>query len=268
MGLRRFDATRMQVYALDNGTTTWLAQAVNYAVTMNSDGSVTIRYWADLPNIDSMVWGTYAEYRIRIERLVMTDHALLDTADSTTGWFARNEWFRVAYYAVAQGHTTANLPPTCTTGTNCLTVANVAPTGAQRAVLLLAGQSINGNPRPSSALADYLEFGNRTGSFERQPIAGVVRSPYADTGVANAYSIAGPVAIGKPFHFKAVNANSGPATLAATGVSATNLVNPDGSSLSASQIQAGAVSEVAYDGTRFKLYKRPFNDRLIVIDGN
>jgi hypothetical protein len=76
------------------------------------------------------------------------------------------------------------------------------------------------------------------------------------------------VVIGRPLQFKAVNANTGPSTLTAVGVGATNLVNADGSGLSASQIQANAVSEVVYDGTQFKLYKRPFNDRVIVIDSN
>lgn len=268
MGLRAFDPSRMQIDARNDGSMSWISQAVSYALTMNTDGSLTIRFWADLPNIDSMGWGTWAQYRVRIERLVVSDHPLLDTANATTGWFARNEWFRVAYYAVAQGHTAGTSPPSCTTGSNCLTVANVTPTGAQRAILILAGQSINGNSRPSTALADYLEFGNRTGSFERQPITGAVRTPLADTGAANAYAVTAPVVIGKPFQFKAVNANTGPATLAAAGVSATNLVNADGSNLSAAQIQAGAVSEVAYDGTRFNLYKRPFNDRVIVIDSN
>lgn len=269
MGLRRFDPTRMQVSARDDGSMSWIPQTVNYAVSLDSsDGSLTIRFWADLPNIDSMGWNTWAQYRIRIERLVLSDHALLDTADATTGWFARNEWFRVAYYAVAQGHTATTLPPSCTTGTNCVTVANVSPAGAQRAILILAGRSINGNARPSSTLADYLEFGNRSANFEKLPVTGAFSGTYADTGGANAYNIAAPVSIGRPLQFKAVNANTGASTLAATGISATNLVNADGSALSASQIQAGAVSEVAYDGTRFKLYKRPFNDRVIVIDSN
>jgi hypothetical protein len=258
----------MQIEARDDGTMSWIPQTVSYALTMNSDGSLTIRFWADLPNIDSMGWNTWAQYRIRIERLAVTDHALLDTADATTGWFARNEWFRVAYYAVAQGYTTATLPTTCTTGTNCLFVANVTPAGAQRAILILAGRSLNGNARPSAALADYLEFGNRTANFEKLPVTGASSSAYMDTGSANAYNIAAPVTIGRPVQFKAVNANTGASTLSATGIGAANLVNADGSSLAASQIQAGAVSEIAYDGTQFKLYKRPYNDRIIVIDSN
>jgi hypothetical protein len=284
MGLRAIDTSGMTVEARDDvALGPWQPQAVTYTATMNPNGSVTLRFGATMPNIDVMGWGTYAQFRVRLNRTTITDHLLLDTADATTGWFARNEWYRLLYYAVARGFTADSLAAAgrktaCPTSTStapiypfastCLSVANVLPANSQRAILILAGRSINGNPRPSAVLADYLEFGNRTGGYEVQTIAGAVASAYTDTGSANAYSVATPVTIGKPFQFKAVNANSGASTLAATGVSATNLVNADGSPLSASQIQAGAVSEVAYDGTRFKLYKRPFNDRLIVIGSN
>ena len=171
MGLRRFDTTRMQIDARNDGTAAWLPQTVNYAVSLNSwDGSATITFWSDLPNIDAMGWGTWAQYRIRIERLVMNDHALLDTTAATIGWFARNEWYRVAYYAVAQGHTVTTSPPSCTTGTNCLTVANVSPAGAQRALLILTGASVNGSARPSTTLANYLESGNETGAYTRMTV--------------------------------------------------------------------------------------------------
>jgi len=280
MGLRKFDATKLTVDARNDGTgEPWQSQPVTYTLTINNGsvagkplGSATITFGATVPNIDVMGWDTRAEFRIRVERTAITDHSLLDTASATTGWFARNEWFRVAYYAVAQGHTAGTLPPTCVTGgtgaTGCLSVANVTPAGAQRAILILAGQGINGNSRPSSALADYLEFGNHAASYEKLPVTKAPTTAYADTGAANAYSIVAPVIAGRPLHFKAVNANTGASTLAATSVSATNLVNADGSSLTAAQIQANSVSEVAYDGTRFKLYKRPSNDRVIVIDSN
>lgn len=105
------------------------------------------------------------------------DHPLLDTRPQAyttvaTGWFMRNEWYRLTYYAIAPGHTTATLPgtPACTAGGTCLAVTNVAPTAAQRAILILAGRSINGSARPSAALADYLEFGNATAAFEKQPV--------------------------------------------------------------------------------------------------
>jgi len=237
---------------------------------MDNNGRVGLTFGAVMPNIDSMGWGTYADFRIRVDRAVIGDHPLLDPTDSTTGWFARNEWFRVAYYAVAQGYTNTPLPsaPSCTTGSTCLTATNVTPAGAQRALLILAGRSINGNPRPSATLADYLEFGNRTGNYERQTVTGVNANAYADTGAPNAYAVAAPVAVGRPFQFKALNANTGASTLSAAAISPASLVNPGGSGLAASQLQAGAVGEVTYDGTQFTLYKRPFNDRIVVVGSN
>ena len=53
---------------------------------------------------------------------------------------------------------------------------------------------------------------------------------------------------------------------AATGTK--SLVNPDGSNLSATTVQANAVIQVTWDGTKFVLSKRPFNDRVVAIDSN
>jgi hypothetical protein len=271
MGLRAIDPARMQVEARNDGTTTWEAQTVSYAVTMNPDGSARIRFWADLPNIDSRGWGSYAEYRIRIERLVMTDHALLDPNDTTTGWFARNEWFRLLYYAVSQGVTAANLPsaPACTTGSTCLTVANTLPANNKRALLILAGRSVNGTARPSATLGDYLEFGNAGGSFERQTITPAATGPLADSGSASNYSVAMPsLAPGATFYFRATNASTGPSTLTTAATGSRALVNADGSQLGAGTIRAGAAVQVTWNGTQFRLAKRPFNDRIIIVGSN
>jgi hypothetical protein len=271
-GLRALDTTKITVDARDDGTSTWLSQAVTQTAVMDNNGRVALTFGAVLPNIDSKGWNTIAEFRIRVDRAVIGDHPLLATTDpdpcpsyGCTAWFARNEWFRVAYYGVAQGFTNSPLPSAPSCGSTCLTVANVTPTGAKHALLILAGRSINGSARPSSTLADYLEFGNRTGNYERQTVTGAVTSVYVDTGAPNAYAVAAPVAVGRPFQFKALNANTGASTLSAAAISPASLVNANGSSLAASQLQAGAVGEVTYDGTQFTLYKRPFNDRIIVV---
>jgi hypothetical protein len=169
----------------------WITQAVTQAVTMNSDGTLTIRFGANLPNIDSMGWGTWAQYRIRIERLVVSDHALLDSTNAVTGWFVRNEWFRLLYYAAAQTHTAANLPgvPSCTTNGNCLrltTWPSTAPIWNKRALLVLAGRALTGQARPSNLPANYVEFQNGDGGtmYEQQPIRSMVnaalRAPFND----------------------------------------------------------------------------------------
>jgi hypothetical protein len=129
---------------------------------------------------------------ISIPITLLGDHPIVKSNDPTYGWFTRNEWHRLAYYAVAQGHTAATLPaaPTCTTAVNCITVTNVTPTAAQRAILILAGRSVNGSARPSATLSDYLEFANTTATgsavapFERQTVstanAPALKKPFND----------------------------------------------------------------------------------------
>lgn len=168
MGLRALDATRMQIEARDDGVGPWLAQTLSYTATMNDGsvggkprGSVTITFEATLPNIDVMGWNTYADFRIRIERAVIGDHALLDpSAGNPLGWFVRNEWFRVAYYAAAQVSTVDGLPAHGCDSTNCLRFNDPA-TRNMRSLLVLAGRSLN-NPagRPNATLADYVEYQN------------------------------------------------------------------------------------------------------------
>jgi hypothetical protein len=69
----------------------------------------------------------------------------------------RNEWYRVLYYAVAQGATPSARPatPNCVQGTNCLTLNGGA--NDKRALLLLAGRSLAGTVGHSRALTDYLD---------------------------------------------------------------------------------------------------------------
>jgi hypothetical protein len=182
MGLRAVDTTKFTVEAKDNITSgPWQSLTPDYSATMDSNGRLTFTFGAVMPNIDTKGWGTYADFRIRIDRAAIGDHALLNTSDATIGWFARNEWYRLAYYAVVQGHTAAALPsaPTCITNSNCLSVANVTPGNAQRAILILTGRSINGTARPSSTLANYLEFGNATGAYERRTVSASVATPLA-----------------------------------------------------------------------------------------
>ncbi len=209
---------------------------------------------------------------------VFVDHPLLDTRTSgaSTNWFTRNKWHELTYYAVVQGHTPAAIatapgcidsPPVSVT---CLNVSNVSPANKLRAIMILAGRSINGSTRPSSTPADYLEFGNSTGSFEKQSVSSFSRAAIPDTGSSlNAYLLSTTaVTTGNPFQFKALNANTGAATLSASNTGAVAILNSDGSSLTAGEIQVNAVVEAVYNGTQFTLFKRPFNDRIIVIDSN
>jgi hypothetical protein len=141
--------------------------------------------------------------------------------------------------------------------------------GRDRAIVILAGRSINGSVRPSATLADYLEFGNATAANERQTITAAIPSSYVDTGGANAYSLASASPVnGRAFQFKALTTNTGASTLSTPSTGAKGLVNSDGTPLAASAIQTNAAVQVDYDGTQFLLTKRPFNDRIVVIQAN
>jgi hypothetical protein len=147
----------------------------------NSNGSLSFVVDTPFRWASGKTWGYYY---IQAQRPAITDHALLSASTaSSTGWFARNEWYRLAYYAIAPNYA-AGGTLSCTTGTTCLSVVNVTPAGAQRAILILAGRSINGTTRPSATLANYLEFGNATGAFERQPVstavAAALKKPFND----------------------------------------------------------------------------------------
>jgi hypothetical protein len=178
MGLRALDPTKLEVAARSDVVVgAWQPLPVTYAVVMHDGadagrpaGSVTVTFGATLPNIDAMGWGSRAQFRIRIDRAFITDHPLLDAAAPVTGWFVRNEWYRLLYYALAPAHA-ANAPPprACSP---CLQIGNLAPAGRQRAILILAGRSLSAAARPNGRLADFLEAGNADLDldFEQRPV--------------------------------------------------------------------------------------------------
>ena len=149
--------------------------SVTLSRRFNSDGSLSFRV-TNIPLRWS--WGTnYGYYYIEAQRPVPTDHALLSSTDPTTGWFVRNEWYRLLYYTLAPNYAPGG-SLSCTTGSSCLTVTNITPAGAQRSLLILAGRSINGTARPNSTLANYLEGGNQTNNYAKKAVSSA--SPYND----------------------------------------------------------------------------------------
>jgi len=159
-------------------------QSATVSRSLASDGTARFVAGGPLPSVPG--WGYYY---IRGSRPTISDHSILSSTDPTTGWFVRNEWYRLLYYAIAQTYA-AGGTLSCTTGGTCLSVANgdprrpITPVGGQRAILILAGRSINGSARPSATLGNYLEFGNATGAFERQPVstavAAALKKPFND----------------------------------------------------------------------------------------
>ena len=244
------------------------------AITLTGTTTVTYSFGAVVSNLLCAGLATCESATISVPIRLVGDHALLDTS-AAANWFLRNKWHQVTYYAVAANHSPAGAPnPSCTNGTTCLTVTNPPATGgaagAQRAIAIMMGRSINGNTRPSATLADYLEYGNVGASYENQNVRDNVRNVLTDTGGANAYAVTQTaVSVGKPIYFRAANTNTGASTLTTAATGVKNLLNSDGSALSASQIRQNNAVLVTWDGTQFVLAtKRPFNDRVLVIDHN
>jgi hypothetical protein len=165
MGLRALDATRITCTAVDDVGNGIPQQNVSCSVAASAiqpDGSVTLTIDTALtPDIVGSGWGTYANYSIRVQRAAIGDHALLSTTAATTGWFARNEWYRLVYYAASAGHVaSATAPRACSdAASSCVQVSNFTPPN-KRAILILAGRSLGNAMRPNATLGDFLEGAN------------------------------------------------------------------------------------------------------------
>jgi hypothetical protein len=165
------------------------------SVTLNNNGTFTVSITATPP---APLGIAVVQWWIFVPGNATSDHSLLDVRASSasptpasTSWFMRNEWHKLTHYAAASGYTAVGAAPrSCTTASTCLTVTNVTPAGGQRALLILAGRSINGTTRPSATLANYLDFSNATATgtaalpYERQSVSkatnAALKSPFND----------------------------------------------------------------------------------------
>ena len=152
------------------------SQAATVSRSLTSNGAANFNASVALPSVSD--WGYYYIYNNRPSDSDFGDHAILNSTDSTTGWFVRNEWYRFLYYAIAQGYAPGG-SLSCVSGgsgsTGCLQVTNLTDPTKQRAVLVLAGRSLSSlaQTRPSSSLQDYLDSTeNRNGDsiFVQSPV--------------------------------------------------------------------------------------------------
>jgi hypothetical protein len=168
MALRRIDATQATVECQSSGPWTSCGTA-SAAGTLDSSGSGTISLDVSLPfRTDD------PDLRITMNIGLLADHALLNPADPTSGWFVRNEWYKLVYYAIAPNHAASGTAPRSCEDTTptCLQVANVTPANKQRSILILAGRSLTGIARPNGTFADFLEGANADLdlAFEQRPV--------------------------------------------------------------------------------------------------
>jgi len=147
-------------------------QPATRSAAFNSNGWVDFTYQGSAVGILSPALA----YRLTADLTdMLTDHALLDRNDPTTGWFVRNEWYRLVWYAVAPMNTVDHLTGSPPVPVGCV---NILPFGTQnclrfngtrniRTLLVLAGRSlINPAGRPNGDLRDYLEHANCNKNFK------------------------------------------------------------------------------------------------------
>jgi hypothetical protein len=192
MAMRQFNAGAVSLAnATMSGTPT---------VTLNSNGSATVRVngtvtmgggllgnlvsdllcgltLLELITFDCRQITVQLPLASMVNGAIFSDHALLNASDPTTGWFMRNEWYRVMYYSAAQTSTPSNLPaaPACapTATVTCLTVNTPTPETNKRSILFLAGRSRNGTVGATRAFTDFLDSAENqslNGTFEKLPV--------------------------------------------------------------------------------------------------
>jgi hypothetical protein len=111
-----------------------------------------------------------------MSRAVIADHCIVSTTSTAcpsggpdTSWFARNEWYRNFYYAVADQNLPDTLPAVSgCDSSNCLRF-NDGTIRNTRVLLVLAGRRLDTQTRPSSNFANYVEFQNAdSGTYYEQ----------------------------------------------------------------------------------------------------
>ena len=95
---------------------------------------------------------------ITIPNSILVDHPVVDPTNQAYGWFARNQWHQLSYYAIAQP-----LAPdgsSVCTSADCL-IVNYSNVGDTRGLIVIAGRRLSGQaPRPNGNLPDWFEGEN------------------------------------------------------------------------------------------------------------
>jgi len=181
MALRQLDPSGVTLTTgslLSLGTCSSPGTVTGISGRFRSDGSADMTMQAQAPGLigGPLLLPLTVNYCMTAQLGMFADHPLLDpssTGAGSTGWFVRNEWYRLVWYGVAPMNTVDNLtgsPPVpigCVnnppTTTNCLRING---TRNIRALVVLTGGSLS-NPagRPNGNLSDYLEHANCNQTF-------------------------------------------------------------------------------------------------------
>jgi hypothetical protein len=158
-----------------------IVQAPTANMNTNGQASVTYRARTSAPagsnllsNLTCGLLGFLSglecrEATVTVPITLLADPPVLNPKHATLGWFMRNEWYRVLYYAAAERVTSDPLPgSTLTCGKNCLKLDTQAGTQDNiRTLLLLAGRSLTGTAGNTRTLADFLDTNENRNANER-----------------------------------------------------------------------------------------------------
>jgi hypothetical protein len=113
-----------------------------------------------------------AQDSIRIPYTVLVDHPILDRNHPQYGWFHRNMWHHVSFFAIA-GEIAPDGSGICTSpftgaSSDCLTVKFTVANDTHRGLLLIAGRRLPGqNARPNGDFSHWFEGDNGNDSNGR-----------------------------------------------------------------------------------------------------
>jgi len=145
--------------------------AVNGQATVSGTGSLLADSVCGITGFFNQLFYDCRQSSVAIPITVLSDHPLLNattTGGGALGWFLRNRWHEVAYYAIAPGFAPDGAR-SCTTGATCLTLAHLRDatgadaSGKPRAMIALSGRTLTGAARLYSAPSDWLEGANADG---------------------------------------------------------------------------------------------------------
>ena len=154
--------------ALSRTATATLNSSGTAAVTLQATatGTTVADATCGLSGFAAFFFNCYT-YSLSVPVFLLGDHpnvhALLDSTDATTGWFVRNNWHQLSYYAVAPAVAPGGTG-SCVASSTCLQVTYHPSDGKQRAVLVLAGRALTGQDRSSSTLSNWFEGANADGT--------------------------------------------------------------------------------------------------------
>jgi hypothetical protein len=141
---------------------------LNGTTPVSGSGGLVSNLLCSLSLLD-LIWGC-AQGTISVPILLFADHPVTNPNDATFGWFLRNKWHEVSYYAVSpeiapsgSRSCSSSGPITCLQATYHVNNSLQPDAGKQRGLIVFSGRSLLSAARPNGTLSDWLEGTNAAG---------------------------------------------------------------------------------------------------------